>query len=154
MESTLTNHDKNVATVLHVMSFSKYFFPFGNFILPIIFWSMYKKDSDYIDHHGKEVINFQLSLLCYKIMATVFCIPFFIVFGVKNIDTWDLFCFNSISINVDHGFNLYGISFVEIIFGLGALLFFAVNITYTIVAAMKANEGERYRYPLTYRFIK
>ncbi|MCH2196395.1 DUF4870 domain-containing protein [Kordia sp.] len=154
MESALTKHDKNVATVLHVASFSKYFFPFGNFILPVILWSMYKKDGDYIDHHGKEVINFQLSLLCYKIAATILCIPFFVVFGAKNINTWDIFCFNGISINVDKGFHFFGVSFVEIILGLGALLFFAVNITYTIVAAMKANEGERYRYPLTYRFIK
>ncbi|AXG70419.1 hypothetical protein KORDIASMS9_02659 [Kordia sp. SMS9] len=154
MESTLTNHDKNVATVLHVASFSKYFFPFGNFILPIIFWTMYKKDSSYIDHHGKEVINFQLSLLCYKIAATMLCIPFFIAVGIHNVSTWDIFWFHDISINVEEGIRIFGISLVGIISGLGALLFFAFNITYTIVAAMKANEGERYRYPLTYRFIK
>ena len=154
MESTLTNHDKNVATVLHVASFSKYFFPFGNFILPIILWSMYKKDSDFIDHHGKEVINFQLSLLCYKIAATALCIPFFFVIGIQHIDTWNIFWFHDISINVDEGLHIFGISLVGLISGLGALLFFAINITYTIVAAMKANEGERYRYPLTYRFIK
>ncbi|WP_298518524.1 DUF4870 domain-containing protein [uncultured Kordia sp.] len=154
MESTLTNHDKNVATVLHVASFSKYFFPFGNFILPVILWSMYKKDGEYIDHHGKEVINFQLSLFCYKIIATMLCIPFFFVFGVRSINTWDIFWFNHISFNVEEGTRFFGFSVIGIILGLVALLFFAVNITYTIVAAMKANEGERYRYPLTYRFIK
>jgi len=154
MESTLTNHDKNVATVLHVASFTKYFFPFGNFILPIILWSAYKKDADYIDHHGKEVINFQLSLLCYKIAATLFCIPFFFAIGIQEVDISNIFWFHDVSINVDEGLRIFGISLVGLISGLGALLFFAINITYTIVAAMKANEGERYRYPLTYRFIK
>ncbi|PTX62024.1 hypothetical protein C8N46_103122 [Kordia periserrulae] len=154
MESTLTNHDKNVATVLHVSAFSKYFFPLGNFILPIIFWTMYKKDSEFIDHHGKEVINFQLSLLCYKIAAVVLSIPFFIAFGIHNVNTWDLFWFHDIDINVENGIRIFGMSLVGIITGLGALLFFAVNITYTIVAAMKANEGERYKYPFTFRFIK
>ncbi|MFK7747903.1 MAG: DUF4870 domain-containing protein [Kordia sp.] len=154
MESTLTNHDKNVATVLHVASFSKYFFPFGNFILPIILWSMYKKDSDYVDHHGKEVLNFQLSLLCYKIAATMLSIPFLFAFGVKHLDTWDIFWFNHNSINIEEGAHIFGFSIIGVIVALGALLFFAVNITYTIVAAMKANEGERYRYPFTYKFIK
>ncbi|MEM6720023.1 MAG: DUF4870 domain-containing protein [Bacteroidota bacterium] len=154
MESTLTNHDKNVATVLHVASFTKYFFPFGNFILPIILWTAYKKDSDFIDHNGKEVINFQLSLLCYKIVATMLCIPFFFAIGIQEVNISDIFWFHDISINVDEGLQIFGISVIGFISGLGALLFFAVNITYTIVAAMKANEGERYRYPLTYRFIK
>jgi uncharacterized Tic20 family protein len=154
MDSTLTSHDKNVATVLHVASFGKYFFPFGNFILSILLWTIYKKESDYIDHHGKEVINFQLSLLCYKVGATILSIPFFVAFGIKHISTADVFYFNNISINLNEGVHFFGLSFIGIVIGIGHLLFFAFNITYTIVAAMKANEGERYRYPLTYRFIK
>ena len=154
MDTAITKHKKNVATILHVATFSKYFFPFGNFILPLILWTMYKKESEYIDHHGKEALNFQLSLFCYKITGTLLTIPFFIVSGIQQLNTWDIFQFNNITINFNEGFNMHSLTFIGIIIGIGHLLFFAVNITYTIVAAMKANEGEKYRYPLTIRFIK
>ena len=154
MDSIQTKHQKNVATILHVGTFSKYFFPFGNFILPLILWTMYKKDSQYIDHHGKEALNFQLSLFCYKVAGTLLTIPFFIASGIQYVSTWNVFQFNTISINFSEGFNAYNLSFIGIIIGVGHLLLFAVNITYTIVAAMRANEGEKYRYPLTIRFIK
>ena len=46
-------------------------------------------------------------------------------------------------------------------FGIGALLTVPVGIligiawlVFTIIAAVKANEGERYRYPFTLRLIK
>lgn len=154
MDSTLTKHDKNVAMVLHASTFSRYFFPFGNFIVPIILWTMYKKESEYIDHHGKEALNFQLSLFCYKLIGTLVTIPFFFAFGVQNFSTWDIYHFNNVSINFNEGFSMYNLSFIAIIVGIGHFLFFAINITYTIVAAMRANEGEKYRYPLTIRFIK
>ena len=115
---------------------------------------MYKKESEYIDHHGKEALNFQLSLFCYKIVGAIITIPFFIVFGMQHMDTWNLFRFNSISINLNDGFNVHQFTIIGIFIGIGHLIFFAVNITYTIIAAMKANEGEKYQYPLTIRFIK
>jgi len=154
MDSALTKHQKNVATILHVTTFGKYFFPFGNFILPLIFWTMYKKESAYIDHHGKEALNFQLSLFCYKVAGTLLTIPFFIASGIQHFNTWNIFRYNNITVNFNEGFNVYNLSFIGIMMGIGCLLFFAVNITYTIIAAMKANEGEKYRYPLTIRFIK
>jgi uncharacterized Tic20 family protein len=154
MDSAITKHQKNVATVMHVASFSKYFFPLGNFIAPIIFWAIYKKDSDYIDHHGKEVLNFQLSLLCYRIIGAMILFPITIILGFHHFNTWEIFHFNNININFHDGFNLHHASFIGILAGIGHLLLFAVNITYTIIAAMKANEGEYYKYPFTYKFIK
>ncbi|MBC8753793.1 DUF4870 domain-containing protein [Kordia sp. YSTF-M3] len=154
MDSAITKHQKNVATILHVATFSKYFFPFGNFILPLILWTMYKKEAEYIDHHGKEALNFQLSLFCYKVAGTLLTVPFFFMSGVQHLNTWDIFHFNTIRINFSNGFNIHNLSVIGIIIGVGYLLLFAVNITYTILAAMKANEGEKYRYPFTIRFIK
>ncbi|QHI39063.1 hypothetical protein IMCC3317_44640 [Kordia antarctica] len=154
MDTAITKHQKNVATVLHATTFSKYFFPFGNFILPLILWAMYKKESEYIDHHGKEALNFQLSLFCYKVVAAMFAIPFFILFQIHTTNTWNILGFNSFSIDLNDGFNMHQLTIAGIVIGIGHLLFFAVNITYTILAAMKANEGEKYRYPLTIRFIK
>ena len=44
-----------------------------------------------------------------------------------------------------------------LLFGLGILLLIAIGIlmiVFPIIAAVKANEGEHYKYPLSYRFIK
>lgn len=38
--------------------------------------------------------------------------------------------------------------------GLGALVVIIVDLVFVIIAAVKANGGERYRYPLTIRMIK
>ena len=43
------------------------------------------------------------------------------------------------------------------VIGIGIFLLIAIGILMTvfpIIAAVKANDGEHYRYPLTYRFIK
>lgn len=138
---------------MHLGVFSKYFIPFGNFIVPILLWSTNKDKSDFIDDHGKEAINFQLSILLYTVILGIFSFPFFLfhVFGDATIT--DLFHFNDISINFSDagGFKtLMGASFIGII----ALIGFFLEIIFVITAALKANKGESYRYPLSIRFIK
>ncbi|MBG6129089.1 putative Tic20 family protein [Aquimarina sp. EL_43] len=149
---SIKNH-KNIATFMHLGAFSKYFIPFGNYIVPILLWTTNKDKSDFIDDHGKEAINFQLSILLYTVILGIFSFPFFIfhVFGDATIT--DLFHFNDFSINFSDagGFRtLMGASFIGII----ALIGFFLEIIFVITAALKANKGESYRYPLSIRFIK
>ncbi|WP_103866432.1 MULTISPECIES: DUF4870 domain-containing protein [Aquimarina] len=149
---SIKNH-KNIATFMHLGTFSKYFFPFGNYIVPILLWVTNKEKSSFIDTHGKEAINFQLSILLYTVILGIFSFPFFIfnVFGDATIS--NLFHFNDISINFSEagGFRtLIGASFIGII----ALIGFFLEIIFTISAALKANKGEDYKYPLSIRFIK
>jgi len=35
----MTSHQKNLSTFIHLSTFSKWIFPFGNFIAPLILWS-------------------------------------------------------------------------------------------------------------------
>ena len=138
---------------MHLGAFSKYFIPFGNYIVPILLWSSNKDKSNFIDDHGKEAINFQLSILLYTVILGIFSFPFFIfnVFGDANV--FDLYHFNDFSINFSNpgGFRtLIGASFIGII----ALIGFFLEIVFVISAALKANKGEDYKYPLTIRFIK
>ena len=56
----ITTHQRNIATFIHLSTFTRFIFPFGNFIAPIVLWSLNKDKSDYIDHHGKQAINFQI----------------------------------------------------------------------------------------------
>ena len=79
----LSNHHKNVAAVIHLSALSKFIFPLGNFIMPLIFWTMNKDKSDFVDKHGKQAINFQLSILLYTFIIGSITIPLFL-FGVLN----------------------------------------------------------------------
>ena len=66
METKPTNTDKNVAAVTHLSTFSKYFIPFGNFIFPLLLWTVHK-DTPFVNEHGRQALNFQLSILVYTL---------------------------------------------------------------------------------------
>ena len=72
----LDNHQKNIATFIHLSTFSRFFFPFGNLIGPIVLWVINKDRSAFIDNHGKQIINFQISILLYTIIIGTLSIPF------------------------------------------------------------------------------
>jgi hypothetical protein len=46
----------------------------GHLIPPLIIWLAKREQSPEIDAHGKEAVNFQLSMLLYNLIAAVFCI--------------------------------------------------------------------------------
>jgi len=46
----------------------------GHLLAPLIVWLMKREESPEIDAHGKEAINFQISMLIYNLVAAVFCI--------------------------------------------------------------------------------
>jgi uncharacterized protein len=66
------------------------FFHFlGHLLGPLIVWLVKRGDSPEIDAHGKESLNFQLSMLIYDAIALVLCfvligIPILILLWVLN----------------------------------------------------------------------
>ncbi len=89
---------------------------FGSIIVPLIIWQIKKNEFPFVDEHGKEAVNFQISILLYSIL----CIPLvFICIGVILLVAIGIF-----------------------------------DIVCLIIAAVKANNGEHYRYPICCRFIK
>ena len=82
MESTT---EKNIATFTHLSTLTQYFIPFGNYIFPIILWSTKKNESEFVDHNGKQVLNFQLSLLLYSLILLMIAIPSFLISIFKDI---------------------------------------------------------------------
>ena len=88
----------------------------GSVIAPLVIWQIQKDKSAFIDYHGKEAVNFQIT------MAIAFAISFVLMFI------------------------LVGILLISVV---GILW-----LVFTIIAAIKANNGEYYRYPITIRFIK
>lgn len=104
------------AMLCHLAAFLGGAFPFGHIAGPLIIWIIKKDEFPEVDAHGKESLNFQISLTIYMLIA-------------------------SLSMLILIGFVL-----------LPALVVF--GIVCVIVAALRANEGGFYSYPLTIRFIK
>ena len=46
----------------------------GHIVGPLIIWLAKRVDSPEIDAHGKESLNFQLSMLIYNVIAGVLCL--------------------------------------------------------------------------------
>lgn len=46
----------------------------GHLLGPLIVWLAKRNDSPEIDAHGKEALNFQISMLIYTAVAAVFCL--------------------------------------------------------------------------------
>lgn len=104
-----TPDDRSMALLCHVLGI------FTGFLGPLILWAIKKDQSRFVDHHGKQALNFQLSMLLYWVVA------FFSIFL------------------------LVGIFLVPVLMLLGIII--------PIVAAVAANRGEMYRYPLTINFF-
>jgi uncharacterized Tic20 family protein len=46
----------------------------GHIVGPLVIWLAKRQDSPEIDAHGKESMNFQLSMLIYNLIAGVLCL--------------------------------------------------------------------------------
>ena len=149
----LTTHQKNLAAIIHLSALSKFIFPLGNFIMPIILWTINKDKSDFIDKHGKQAINFQLSILIYTIIIGCLSIPLFL-FGVLNTfdfpEFWNVYDFD---FHLSHRDN-FNFIIVSILAGLLVLAAFVLEIIFIVIATGKANKGEPYKYPITIKFLK
>ncbi len=114
---------------------------------------MNKDKSDFVDRHGKQAINFQISLLLYTIIIACLTIPLFL-FGVLNSvefpEFWHMYDFD-FHISRRDSFNVI---LVTIIAGILAIAAFIFEIIFVIIATSKANQGEPYNYPITINFLK
>lgn len=157
MTDTLSKHERNLSAAIHASTFSKFFIPFGNFIIPLVLWTANKKDYEFVDYNGKQALNFQISLLLYSILLGIISVPFFIGFlpdifdfGFDSLNT-----FNNLNISIDSDDLRFGWWWFPI--GIAGLLqgaLFIVNLVYTILATLRTNEGQTFEYPFTIKFIK
>lgn len=147
----IDSHQKNIATFIHLSTFSRFFIPFGNFIGPLILWVTNKEKSSFADHHGKQAINFQISVFLYAVILGTLSIPFFVFSLFNGLDFIDFNGFHDFHINIGKPSPLLYIGG-----GLGVIAFigFIIELVFIIKASLKARDGELYQYPLTINFIK
>ena len=112
------------AMMCHLSALAMYVLPtLGNIIGPLIVWLIKREESSFIDEHGKESLNFQISVTIYSVAISVTGVILMIV------------C-------------------------IGPLVFLLLPVLWVlstilmIIAALKANAGEMYRYPFTLRLIQ
>ncbi|MCY7350076.1 MAG: DUF4870 domain-containing protein [Cytophagaceae bacterium] len=128
---------------------------FVNMLIPIpllslitvgILYYTQKDKSAFIARHGKESLNFQITLF---LVGVVMFIVFAVVFGgsilgiITGADNGDLSGVGAAGL-VGGGLALGG---VALLIGLGVAVLL-------IIAAMRANSGQNYRYPVSLRLVK
>jgi uncharacterized Tic20 family protein len=119
---------RNYAVLIHLCGLLSILsgFPFAGLIAVIVLWQIKNKESAFVEEHGREAANFQITLaVAGAIILVAGVILGIITFGI--------------------GFFLFIPAFI----GMAILLLIGC-----IQGAMAASRGESYRYPFTYRFLK
>jgi uncharacterized protein len=153
METNLSENQKNLASLIHLSTFSKFFFPFGNFIVPLLLWGT-NKEKPFVNEHGRQAVNFQLSIFLYAIIIGLICLPFFVGFASNFVSLVEVIDRHSHQISFSEIQNLSGyltLFFVAVVFLLGLFVF---ELYAVITATVHASRGELYQYPLSISFIK
>ncbi|WP_242095040.1 DUF4870 domain-containing protein [Aestuariivivens sediminicola] len=70
--------DNQLLVVTHLSQLIILILGFGSLLLPLILWLTQKERVYQMDAHGKNILNFQLSLIIYCIL----CIPLILLFGL------------------------------------------------------------------------
>ncbi|MEC3908537.1 DUF4870 domain-containing protein [Tamlana sp. 2201CG12-4] len=70
--------DNQLLVITHLSQLITLVIGFGSLIVPLILWLTQKDKVYQMDDHGKNIINFQLSLIVYCLM----CIPLILLFGL------------------------------------------------------------------------
>ncbi|WP_164905257.1 DUF4870 domain-containing protein [Aequorivita ciconiae] len=150
---TEEKNQRTTASFIHLSTLLKYFFPFANYIAPLLIWT-FNKEKEFVNEHGRQALNFQLSILVYTLLIGLICLPFALIFAldfitlVQTVDAGNgYFSFSTIQ-NISGYVLLFGIAIILLI-GLFVFELYAV-----INAAIHANRGELYQYPLCIPFIK
>ncbi len=101
--------------LLHISVLAGFVLPLAGLIVPIVIWQLKKPTIPGIDEHGKNVVNWIISLIIYAVVSVILT---FAIIGIP------------------------------LLIALGV-----VSIVSPIVAAIKANNGVFWKYPLSISFL-
>lgn len=75
----VSKDEQNWAMICHLAALSGFIIPFGNVLGPLIVWLMKKEAMPLVDRHGKEALNFQITVT----IAMVICLALmFVLIGL------------------------------------------------------------------------
>ena len=129
--------EQNVRTwsmLVHLSALSVFIFTPGLVLGPLIVWQIKKNELPEIDSHGKQAVNFQLTVIIVNIILV------FVFFGSLGA----AFFWRSPFYAFVPGL---GMAFILWIFNLVAIIL-------AVVAGLRANSGQHFRYPFAIPFIR
>jgi uncharacterized Tic20 family protein len=118
--------------------------PFASIVLPLVVWAARRRESNFIDYHGRESLNFQLSMLIYGFVLVLIGVGIalfaILVFGFEQFDPND----PTAIVGAMAGAFAY-IAFL--------IVWAVIQTILVVIAGVQAVQGNKSRYPLTIRFI-
>src|SRR5699024_12152758 len=66
--------DRQMLMIMHLSQLLFIVSGIGGIVVPIILWQLKKDEIQHMDAQGKEVVNFQISLFIYYIVAGLLCL--------------------------------------------------------------------------------
>lgn len=125
--------EKTWALLAHLSGLSGFFTSgLGMVLGPLVVWLLGKDKHPFIDRHGKEALNFGITVILLSL--AIMLVAFFLFLPMM------MFAFAG----------MFGM-FLMMPLILALLVFW---VTFVIIAAVKASNGEEYRYPMSLRFVK
>ena len=160
METTYQNlaeenskNERTTASLIHLSTLLKFFFPFANYIAPLLIWS-FNKEKDFVDANGRQAINFQLSILVYTLLLFLLCIPIVLIFGSELLSIINVLDSETNRFPLDLLQNLTGFIIIFSVVLVILIALYVFQIYAVINATIHANRGELYKYPLCIPFIR
>jgi uncharacterized Tic20 family protein len=126
IDNGASSDDKNFSVLMHLSILAHLVFPYVAVAIPIIMWMNKREKSAFIDDHGREAINFHITISIYS-----FVLP---IIGV-------IIAILTLGLGI--------IILIPLIF-----LPYVLSIVGMIMAIVHTNRGEYFRYPMTIRFIQ
>ncbi|NJP10312.1 MAG: DUF4870 domain-containing protein [Leptolyngbyaceae cyanobacterium RU_5_1] len=121
--------------------------PYAGLLAPLLIWLLKRDLHPFVDEQGKESINFQLSMAIYATVAALLGGGLFVLFFLGLITTS-----SDSSSSPDLFFAWFGQFFFTFLILPALVILFETVLA--IFAAIRASEGDVYRYPITLRFLK
>jgi uncharacterized protein len=101
--------------LLHLSLLAGFLLPIAGLIVPVVIWVLKKDELPGVDVHGKNALNWIISVIIYGVASGILII---VVIGVPLL-----------------------------------LILVVLSIVFPIIAALKANNGEYWKYPLSISFL-
>ncbi|MBS9767438.1 MAG: DUF4870 domain-containing protein [Flavobacteriaceae bacterium] len=156
-QPTANSQEKNTsyASIIHLSSFIGVlvpFIPFANILAPLILWLIKKDEDEFVNKNGKSCLNFEISLLLYSFIIGIIGIISLIIYLAL---TFGMVIFEENNVDLLSESALLSSSIIgALILGFFAIVIFIFYVVVKIKGAIRASNGEVYRYPLAISFFK
>jgi uncharacterized Tic20 family protein len=77
----LTSDEKNMAALCHLITLANSITGLLGTVACLVLWMVKKEDSAFVDHHGKQALNFQITMiLAFGISIVLACVYIGLIF--------------------------------------------------------------------------